>query len=157
MKNNNFVRHEFLSVPTDVNFGNKVNGGIVIQWIDRAGLACAMQWAKNYAVTASMSNISFIQPIEIGNMVRVEAAIIYTGTTSMHIACDVFSKKPFDKTFIKTTHCVLVFVATDVNGKKTSVKKWKPRTEIGKKLEAYAIEIMNSNKDIEGRMKAFLK
>ena len=157
MKNNNFVRHEFFSVPTDVNFGNKVQGGNVMQWIDRAGLACAMQWSKSYSVTASISNVSFLKSIEIGDVVRVEAVIIHTGTTSMHIACDVFSKKATDESFIKNTHCILVFVATDANGHKVPVPKWIPETEDQKNQEAYAIQIMNFNKEIEVKMKVHLQ
>ena len=32
---------QFLAEPSDVNFGGKVHGGMVMKWIDQAGYACA--------------------------------------------------------------------------------------------------------------------
>ena len=33
------VKFCFLAQPTDVNFGGKVHGGMVMKWIDQAGYA----------------------------------------------------------------------------------------------------------------------
>ena len=52
------VRHErqqrelnlrFLAEPTDVNYGGKVHGGMVMKWIDQAGYAAAVGWAARTA------------------------------------------------------------------------------------------------------------
>ena len=53
----------FLAEPTDVNFGGKVHGGIVMKWIDQAGYACATQWSGNYCVTVYVGGIRFLKPI----------------------------------------------------------------------------------------------
>ncbi len=39
------VTFRFLAEPTDVNFGGKVHGGMVMKWIDQAGYACAVGWS----------------------------------------------------------------------------------------------------------------
>ncbi len=91
----------FLAEPTDVNFGGKVHGGAVMKWIDQAGYACAVNWCKQYAVTVNVGGIRFFKPVFIGNLVEIRARLVHTGSSSMHIAVDVFSKKPQDAKYVK--------------------------------------------------------
>ena len=102
---------QFLAEPADVNFGGKVHGGMVMKWIDQAGYACAAGWCSGYAVTVYVGGIRFLRPIQIGQLVEVQAQVIHTGTTSMHLAVDVYSRHPTDPERRKTTHCIIIFVA----------------------------------------------
>ena len=77
---------QFISEPSDINYGGNVHGGSVMKWIDQAGYACASSWASSYCVTVYVGGIRFYSPIKIGHIVKVEAEVIYTGSTSMHIA-----------------------------------------------------------------------
>ena len=124
----NKITFQFISEPGDVNFGGKVHGGAVMKWIDQAAFACASSWAEGYCVTVYAGGIRFFKPILIGNLVKIAAKVIYTGKTSMHIAVDVFSRKISDPEFIKTTHCVIVFVSVDENGNPKPVRHWEPMT-----------------------------
>ena len=153
----NKVTFQFISEPTDVNFGGKVHGGAVMKWIDQAGFACASSWAQGYCVTVYAGGIRFFKPIQIGNLVKLVAKVIYTGKTSIHIAVDVFSRKISDPEFTKTTHCVIVFVSVDENGNPKPVRHWEPMTEKDKHLEHYAKKLMQLRKDIELEMQPFLK
>src|SRR6476660_10088016 len=107
------VKFCFLAQPTDVNFGGKVHGGMVMKWIDQAGYACAVGWAGRYCVTVYVGGIRFYKPVLVGSLVEVRARVIYTGKTSLHIAVDVSAGDPKDVEFSKTTHCVMVFVAVN--------------------------------------------
>jgi len=155
--NKNKAEHQlffqFISEPQDVNFGGKVHGGIVMKWIDQAAYGCAGNWSGGYCVTVYVGGIRFYKPILIGAIVRVEARIIYTGKTSMHIAVDVFSKKIGEAHFEKTTHCIIVFVAVDENGRPRPVATFKPKTAEEKTMEAYAKRLMALRKDIDLEMK----
>ena len=86
------VRFCFLAQPTDVNFGGKVHGGMVMKWIDQAGYACAVGWSGIYCVTVAVGGIRFVNPILIGDLVTVHCQLIYTGNTSMHFAVDVIAR-----------------------------------------------------------------
>ena len=44
----------FLAEPTDVNYGGKVHGGVVMKWIDQAGYAAAVGWSGTYSVTVAV-------------------------------------------------------------------------------------------------------
>lgn len=148
---------QFISEPNDVNFGGKVHGGVVMKWIDQVAYACARGWSESYCVTVYVGGIRFYRPIQIGQMVKLDAKIIYTGTSSMHIAVDVFSRDINNKKFEKTTHCIIVFVAVDENGSPIEVKKWKPISEKDIELEQYAIKLKELRKHIEEEMNPFLK
>ena len=82
----------FLAEPTDVNFGGKVHGGAVMKWIDQAGYACAAGWSGRYCVTVYVGGIQFERPIQVGQIVEVNAQIVHTGSTSMHVAVDVAAR-----------------------------------------------------------------
>ena len=144
----------FLAEPTDMNFGGKVHGGSVMKWIDQAGYACAVGWSGHYCVTLYVGGIRFYKPILIGNMVEVRARIIYTGKTSIHIAVDVSAGDPRNGQFQETTHCIIIFVAMDENGKSVEVPPWKPRSEEETALEKYAVRLMELRRSIEEEMKS---
>ena len=150
------ITFQFISEPSDVNYGGNVHGGSVMKWIDQAGYACATTWSGNYSVTVYVGGIRFFHPIKIGEIVKVEAQVIYTGNSSMHISINVFSRNIKQPIFIKKTHCIIVFVAVDDNGNSLPVPKWIPKTEQEKQQEQYAIRLMDLRKNIEDEMKPFL-
>jgi acyl-CoA hydrolase len=145
----------FLAEPSEVNFGGKVHGGTVMKWIDQAGYTCAVGWSGQYCVTVYVGGIRFYHPIHIGDLVEVQATLIYTGTTSMHIAVDVLAGDPKAMQRQKTTHCIIIFVAVDGEGVPSPIPAWQPQTEADQKLEAYAQQLMALRKGIEEEMSRF--
>ena len=87
----NSVTLRFLAAPTDVGHSGSVDAGTVLEWVDKAAYAAAVGWAKSYCVTAYVGNIHFADPVNSGDMVEVEATIVYTGRSSMHIRTVVAS------------------------------------------------------------------
>jgi len=150
------IELQFLSEPSDVNYGGKVHGGMVMKWIDQAGYACALQWCQSYCVTVYVGGIRFFNPIHIGHLVKLEARIIYTGSSSMHIAVDVFSKALGKEHFIKNTHCIIVFVALDEINRPKAVPSFLPVTEKEIAMRDYAIRLMDLRKTIDEEMKPYI-
>ena len=155
MEDKHKITFQFISEPSDVNFGGKVHGGSVMKWIDQTAYACASNWAESYAVTVYVGGIRFYRPIKIGSIVKVEAKIILTGKSSMHIAVDVWSKALHGSEFKRTTHCIIVFAAVDEEGDTIRVPRWNPKSDEERKLEAYAKKLMALRKDIEEEMNPF--
>ena len=149
------VTLRFLAEPTDVNFGGKVHGGAVMKWIDQAGYACAAGWSGQYCVTIYVGGIRFYRPVLIGQLVEVRARVIYTGTTSMHLAVDVSSRDPKAQDAAATTHCVIVFVAVDAAGAPVPVPAWVPTAEDDIEMERYAKKLMELRKGIESEMSRY--
>lgn len=151
----NKVKFQFISEPSDVNFGGKVHGGAVMKWIDQAAYTCARTWSGTYCVTVYVGGIRFLKPVSIGDLVKVDASVIHTGNSSIHIAVDVYSKNLADAGFQKTTHCVIVFVSVDQDGKPQKVKSWIPVTERQEKLSEYAQKLTKLRDTISKEMEPY--
>ncbi|GAA0342097.1 acyl-CoA thioesterase [Bowmanella denitrificans] len=147
----------FLAEPADVNFGGKVHGGAVMKWIDLAAYACAAGWSGKYCITAYAGGIRFVRPIQVGSLVEVRARIIYTGRTSMHLALDVMAGDPKLSERLLTTHCIVIMVAVDEQGKPTAVPEWLPQTEEDKYLRESALRLVQMREKIGAEMEAHIK
>ena len=139
----------FVAEPTDMNLYGKVHGGAVMKWIDQAGYACAVGWSGCACVTVYVGGIRFYQPILLGNLVEVNAKLIHTGKTSMHIAVNVASGDLRSGEQTPTTHCVIVFVALDEHGTPVDVPRWEPQTAEDEALQQYAIRMTDLSKQVE--------
>jgi len=149
MAESNIVEFRFLAEPTDVNFGGKVHGGMVMKWIDQASYACAAQWSKHYCVTVSANAIRFIRPILVGQLISVEARIVHTGKSSMHIyvvvrACDPKGSKP-----VITNRCFITFMAVDQAGYPVKVPTYVPNCEDERQLELVAEQAKEFAKELD--------
>ncbi|WP_440877551.1 acyl-CoA thioesterase [Thalassotalea sp. PLHSN55] len=138
MDKKHIVEFQFLAEPTDVNFGGKVHGGMVMKWIDQASYACAAQWSKRYCVTVSANGIRFIRPILVGQMISVTARIVYTGKTSMHIYVVVRASHLKESKAVVTNRCFITFMALDETGFHVKVPEFTPETDEEKKLAVVA-------------------
>ena len=152
MSNLRAIDFRFLAEPTDVNFGGKVHGGIVMKWMDQAGYACAAQWSGKYCVTVSIGAIRFIRPILVGQLVTLKAKVIHTGSTSMHIFIEIEAGDPKLNKMESTGHCLVVFVACDEKGNPVNVPLWQAESEEDKALEQYAIEAKQHAKSLDSRL-----
>ncbi len=146
----------FLAEPTDVNYGGKVHGGVVMKWIDQVGYAAAVGWSGHYSVTVAVGGIRFVAPIRISDLVTVTTKLIHTGSSSMHFAVDVRARDPMGGDDRLCTHCVIVFVAMDeAAGRSTPVPSWTPQTEDDRQLAEYALKVMELSKGIEQTVARF--
>ncbi|TDF37617.1 acyl-CoA thioesterase [Alteromonadaceae bacterium M269] len=149
MSDNGSIDFRFLAEPTDVNFGGKVHGGMVMKWIDQASYACAAQWSKRYCITVSANAIRFIRPILVGQLVKLTARIVHTGKTSMHIYVVVRSGDPKDDAKVVTNRCFITFIAVDEAGYAVEVPKFVPETEEDKLLESVVVKAKDFAKQLD--------
>jgi acyl-CoA hydrolase len=70
---------------------------------------------------------------------------------------DVCAGDPKSRVRNKTTHCIIVYVAIDEQGRPTPVPKWKPQTDDDRALEAYALRLMEMRKGIEAEMERHME
>jgi 4-hydroxybenzoyl-CoA thioesterase len=142
----------FLAAPFDITYGGTVHGGKLLEWIDKAGYACAVGWSSHYCVTAYVGDVHFTRPVAIGELVEVSARLIHTGRSSMHILVTVSSADPKDGTFTEATRCLTIFVAVDASRRSVQVPVWQPATEEDKRLQEGAIRRIQVRADIEAAM-----
>ena len=116
----------FLAAPTDVNWGGKVHGGTVMRWIDDAAYVCASGWAQGPSAVVYVGGFRFYRPLLIGHVVEVDARLLHTGRSSMHISVHVRSGDPKEQERRVTTHSLLIYVALGADGRSAPVRPWVP-------------------------------
>ena len=133
----------FLSAPTDVNWGGKVHGGYVMDWIAQGARLVAERWHGGDAVAVYAGGVRFYQPMFVGDLVEVDARLIYTGFSSMHVSVHVRSGDPRTGELTTTTHCTMVYVALDEDGAKTPVRSWNPQLPQDRDLQEHAKKLIH--------------
>lgn len=139
----------FLAAPTDINWGGKTHGGTIMRWIDEAATLCATTWAGQAGVAVYAGGIKFHRPIQIGQVVEVEARIILTGISSMHIAVHVRSAAP-GREMEAAAHCHTVFVTLDEAGRPLPTVPWVPVSDEDVRLARHAIDLNRLRQDLVG-------
>ncbi|MDN3496959.1 hotdog domain-containing protein [Planococcus sp. APC 4015] len=135
------VTLRFMSTPADTAAGGRsVAAGSVMEWIDKAGYACAVGWSGAYCVTAYVGNVRHRRAIPPGSLVEVVARIVHTGRTSMHVVVTVSSAEVSEPRYTPATTCILVFVAKGADGRATEVPAWAPSTRSDGKLAQLALD-----------------
>ena len=133
----------FLAAPTDVNWGGKVHGGIVMRWIDEAAHVLVTSWTGTTANVAIFTGgVRFYRPLRIGHLVEVQARLLHTGRTSMHIGVHVRSGDPATRDLELTTYCRTVFVAIDGDRHAVPTPQFVPVSEEDRALDAHAVHLV---------------
>ncbi len=145
----------FMTTPADTAAGGRsIAAGSVMEWIDKAGYACAVGWAGTYCVTAYVGNVLHRRPIAPGSLVEVQARLIHTGRTSMHVVATVSAASVRDRVYRAATTCILIFVAKDSDGRPTAVSEWRPSSHSDHALAAAALDRIDKRARIKQLMLA---
>src|SRR6266705_5722732 len=67
----------------DANVLGNVHGGVIMRLADTAAALAAMRHAAGVCVTVSVDELSFLEPVHVGDIVTVEAMVNDVGTTSL--------------------------------------------------------------------------
>ena len=138
--------------PVDVGIGGFVDGGTLLEWIDKTAHAAAAQWCGGHCVAASVGNLHLDRPIGVGELVEVHASLVYTGRSSMHMLVTVHSGDPARSRAVQTAQCPIIFVAVDDTGCPVEVPRWTPVTMLELQRQRQARVRMRTRKRIEGAM-----
>ncbi len=141
------VTLRFLAAPTDVNWGGKVHGGILMRWLDETGYVCASGWSHSHVVSRFSGGVSFLRPIRIGDLVEIQARLVRTGHTSMHVALRVLAGSPRTGELALAAQCASVYVALDGDGRPAPVSVWTPHTEVDRASQRLAEELQQVRED----------
>ena len=123
-----------LILPNDTNNLNNLFGGRLMHWMDIAAAVSAQRHSNNVVVTASVDNISFSQPINIGNVITIEAFVVRAFTTSMEVFIKVIAEDIPNVKKNQTHTAFFTFVAVDKEGKPLKIPEVVPESLFEKEL-----------------------
>lgn len=121
-------------LPNDTNVFGNLMGGRLMYWMDIAAAIAAQRHCNAPVVTASVDNISFENPIKLGNTVHIEAKVSRAFNTSMEVHLKVWGEDFQQQFKYKSNEAYYTFVALDPNRKPFAVPQLTPETDEEQKL-----------------------
>jgi acyl-CoA hydrolase len=115
-------------LPNDTNTLNNLMGGRLMHWMDIVAAIAAQKHCNRIVVTASADNISFKQPINLGNVVTLRSQVTRAFNSSMEVFIEVTAEDIPANKKIMTHRAFFTFVAVDQNGKPIEVPEVVPET-----------------------------
>ena len=116
-------------LPFHANVAGNMHGGEVMKLMDSAAGAVAARHCLTNVVTASVTQISFIEPIFVGDLVICNARLIYTGKTSMEVYVNVKAEDLEKGTIKNVSEGYFFMVSLDRNGRPNEVPPLKIENE----------------------------
>ena len=142
-----------LVMPNDTNMIFNLMGGKLMQWMDVVAAISAQRHSNRLVVTASVDNVSFKEPIKLGNVVTLKSKVTRAFTTSMEIHIQVWGEDVPARRKFKSNEAYFTFVALNENGKPTIVPNAIPETEGEKTLFETALNRREMRLVLAGKMK----
>lgn len=151
-----------LMTPDMANFSGHVHGGAMLRLLDQVAYSCAARYSGCYVVTLSVDQVTFREPVHVGELVTFKASINFTGNTSMEIGIHVEAESIRARTSRHVMTCYFTMVAVDEHGNSVPVpaltlttpleqKRWAAaqlRREYRREIERRSMEIrQNPNLD----------
>jgi acyl-CoA hydrolase len=140
-------------LPNDTNVFGNLMGGRLMYWMDIAAGITAVKHCNAPCMTASVDNLSFKNPIKLGNVVRIEANITRAFTTSMEIHLKVWGEDNLHQYRYESNEAYFTFVALDPNNKPRPVPAVIPETEEQRLLFEGALRRRQVRLILGGKMK----
>lgn len=127
-----------LMTPDLANFSGRVHGGALLKLLDQVAYACASRYAAGYVVTVSVDQVSFREPIEVGELVTFLAAVNHTGSSSMEVGIKVMAEEIRSERVRHVNSCYFTMVAVDEHGRPAPVPPREPEDEDAQRRQAAA-------------------
>jgi acyl-CoA hydrolase len=159
MQNKAKTAHESLIImtelvlPNDTNVFGNLMGGRLMYWMDIASALSASKHCNAPVVTASVDNISFENPIKLGNVVHIEAKVSRAFNSSMEVHMKVWGEDLTQQYKYKSNEAYYTFVALDPNRRPRPVPELIAETEEEKRLYDGALRRRQLRLILGGKMK----
>lgn len=110
-----------LAMPADTNPSGDIFGGWVLSQMDLAAGICAGQRAQSRVVTVSVDSMSFIRPVQVGDILGVYTFVKRVGRSSLDINVEAWVRRGRIGQREKVTEALFRFVALDDDGQPKAV------------------------------------
>ena len=133
-KKKKFARESYVTMtelvlPNDTNTLNNLMGGRLMHWMDIVSAISAQKHSNRIVATASVDNISFQNPIALGDVVTLEAKVTRAFSSSIEVNILVKGENiPSGKKYVSNS-AFFTFVAVDQSGTPIDVPELIPETD----------------------------
>lgn len=142
-----------LVLPNDTNTINNLRGGKILHWMDICSAISAGKHAESVVVTVTVDQVSFQNPIKIGDVVTITAKVTRSFNSSIEVSIDVWAENIPTQEKYKCNTAYYTFVALNSNGKSKKVPDVLPETEEEKEKFKSALRRRELRLILAGRIK----
>ncbi len=100
----------------DANSAGFVHGGVVMKLCDEAAGVASIRHCRGRVVTAAMDRMTFILPVNVGDLLTCSATVNAAWRTSMEVGVRVEAENPRSGERRHTSTAYLTMVAVDDKG-----------------------------------------
>jgi acyl-CoA hydrolase len=140
-------------LPNDTNALHNLRGGKILHWMDIASAIAAGRHSNSVVVTASVDNVSFENPIKLGDVVTITAKVTRAFNTSVETHIEVWAENLPSQTKYRCNEAFYTFVALDSNGRPRKVPGVTPESQDEQKHFEGAMRRRELRLVLAGRMK----
>jgi len=148
-----FIVMSELVLPNDTNTLGNLMGGRLMHWMDIAAAIASQKHCSCPVVTASVDNVSFANPIKLGNLLTIEAKLTRSFNTSMEVYLRVWGEDLSAQYKYLSNEAYMTFVALDPNGRPRKVPEIVPETDLEKRMYDDALRRRQVRLILGGKMK----
>jgi uncharacterized protein (TIGR00369 family) len=123
---------------TDANVTGNVHGGVIMRLVDTAAALAAIKHSGGVALTVGIDEMTFLEPVHIGEVVVLNASVNDVGRTSMECGVRVEAQDPLTGNVRHVNSAYLVFVAVDQEGKPRPVPPLVAESEVERRRQQEA-------------------
>ena len=146
--------HTEIVLPNDTNVLGNLMGGRLLHWLDITAAISAHRHCSRIVVTASVNNVSFNQPIKLGDIITLQAKVSRAFNSSMEVFIDVWVEDNMRNLKVKCNEAIYTFVAVDQLGNPINVPELIPESEEEKQRFEGALRRKQLSLILAGKMKA---
>jgi uncharacterized protein (TIGR00369 family) len=123
---------------TDANVTGNVHGGVIMRLVDTAAALAAIKHSGGVALTVAIDEMTFLEPVHIGEVVVLKASVNDVGRTSMECGVRVEAQDPLTGDVRHVNSAYLAFVAVDQEGKPRPVPPLVAESEVERRRKREA-------------------
>jgi acyl-CoA thioesterase YciA len=112
-----------IAMPADANANGDIFGGWLVSQMDLGGAILARGTAHCRVTTVAVDGMSFLRPVNVGDVVTCYGKLLGVGRTSMKIAVEAWVQRYSDSTRQHVTEGTFTYVAIDERGKPQPVSR----------------------------------
>ena len=127
--------------PQDTNAYSTLFGGRLLGLMDKAAGIAASKFARREFVTVSLDTLEFTAPSHTGDLVQIDAKVVFTSThtAGVRVTADKMSKSDWKE--VPICEGVFFMVAVDSQGRPIPIPQIDPQTDEEKAWRAKVLSI----------------
>ncbi len=112
-----------IAMPADANANGDMFGGWLMSQMDLGGAILARGTARCRVTTVAVDGMSFLRPVNVGDVVTCYGQLLGIGRTSMRVRVEAWVQRYADSALLHVTEGTFTYVAIDEAGKPQPVTR----------------------------------